>query len=115
MTAPWDVGMVLLTQATGSPFRPNNKLFGLNELVETLEKDAEVGGEMPHSVDRLVAPFVRSYRVDSRGTRMGSINTVFAARLRLEPMDLISMSAACWPIAVLLWSIVERGTRSKSE
>jgi len=46
---------------------------------------------------------------------MGSINMVFTARLRFEPMDLISMSAACWPIAVLLWSIVESGTRSKSE
>ena len=46
---------------------------------------------------------------------MGSINTVLAGRLRLEPMDLISMSAACWPIAVLLWSMVESGTRSRSE
>src|ERR1039458_5508067 len=56
-----------------------------------------------------------TYRVDSRGTRMGSINIVLAGRLRLETMDLISMSAACRPMAVLLWSMVESGTRSRSE
>src|ERR1019366_830200 len=55
------------------------------------------------------------YRVDSRGTRIGSINTVLAGRLRLELMDLISMSAACCPMAVLLWSMVESGTRNRLE
>ena len=55
------------------------------------------------------------YLVDSRGTRIGSINTVLAGRLRLELMDLISMSAACCPMAVLLWSMVESGTRNRSE
>src|ERR1035438_114247 len=56
-----------------------------------------------------------TYRVDSRGTRMGSINIVLAGRLRLETMDLSSMSGACRPMAVLLWSMVESGTRSRSE
>src|ERR1019366_6437147 len=55
------------------------------------------------------------YLVDSRGTRLGSINTVLAGRLRLELMDLISMSAACCPMAVLLWSMVESGTRNRLE
>ncbi len=65
----------------------------------------------PGQLPRLPAP----YRVDSRGTRIGSINTVLAGRLRLELMDLISMSAACCPMAVLLWSMVESGTRNRSE
>jgi hypothetical protein len=53
--------------------------------------------------------------VDARTIRVGSMTTVRGGRRRLEPIALTRISAACWPMAVLLWSIVESGTRSRSE
>ena len=53
--------------------------------------------------------------VDSRATSLGSMITLRAGRRRLEPMAFSRISAACSPIEWLLWSMVERGTRSRSE
>src|ERR1039457_7531257 len=77
------------------------------------------GGAVGGTDDRLLSSvnctrLTAHYLVDSRGTRIGSINTVLAGRLRLELMDLISMSAACCPMAVLLWSIDRKSTRLNS-
>ena len=53
--------------------------------------------------------------VDSRGISVGSMITVAPGRRRLELIALMSISAACWPMVALLWSMVESGTRSRSE
>jgi len=47
--------------------------------------------------------------------RVGSMITVRGCRRLFEPMVFMRISAACRPMVVLPWSMVESGTRSRSE
>ena len=54
-------------------------------------------------------------RLDSRTTNFGAIRMRFAGAGVFDSIQLTSNSAAVSPITALLWSIVESGTRSRSE